>query len=410
MTVSRASQVDPTTTPYYHVMSRCVRRAFLCGVDRYSGRDYGHRKQWLVARLRTLGSVFAVEVCAYAVMSNHYHLVLRLTPDRAQAWTEDEVVERYGKLFSNAKAQLKLLTDPERRAARLALWRERLSSISWMMRTLNEYIARQANKEDEVTGRFWEGRFKSQPLLDEAALLTCMSYVDLNPVRAGAAKRLDDAEFTSIHERLAAMGARLDEAESVSAETPGAEAGAAGVGTRLELDPAAASPAAADDAGADSPTTTSLRETATTSDAATERATNHAESATAAPEGTSSPRPHTEHLLVPFADEPNPTSTEALPMTTADYVALLDWTGRAVRKGSASLAGPLPSLLVRRGIDPEAWQRLMAGSGLRSFGTVGTRASLEAEAARTSRAWIRGQAIAKRLFDDEAVDVRFRAA
>ena len=58
MTVSRASQVDATTTPYYHVMSRCVRRAFLCGVDRYSGRDYGHRKQWLVARLRTLGSVF----------------------------------------------------------------------------------------------------------------------------------------------------------------------------------------------------------------------------------------------------------------------------------------------------------------------------------------------------------------
>lgn len=207
---ARSETVDLASTPYYHCISRCVRRAFLCGRDEYTGQDYEHRRAWVVERLWLLSEVFAIELYAYAVMSNHLHVVIRVDQDAARRWDDDEVVERYARLFPGMKEAAKNASATQRREL-CEKWRERLCSVSWFMRCLNEHIARRANKEDDCKGRFWEGRFKSQPLLDEEALLTCMAYVDLNPVRSGNALNLEQSEHTSIALRLEYAEAALDE-------------------------------------------------------------------------------------------------------------------------------------------------------------------------------------------------------
>jgi REP element-mobilizing transposase RayT len=213
MTRVRNQLISLDTTPYYHTISRCVRRAFLCGKDSFSGKNFEHRKQWAIERLRELSGVFAIDICAYAIMSNHYHLVLCIDAQKASEWSETQVIERWGKLFNipllvNRYLREETISKAEISKARAVItdWRERLSDISWFMRSLNEYLARKANEEDQCTGRFWEGRFKSQALLDEAAVLTFMSYVDLNPVRAGMAETPEESDFTSIQQRIQRLG------------------------------------------------------------------------------------------------------------------------------------------------------------------------------------------------------------
>jgi hypothetical protein len=142
-------------------------------------------------------------------MSNHYHLVVFIDKDAALSLSDHEVIERWctehqmpwliqrflaGQLSSRAEldACMKLIET----------WRHRLYSLSWLMKELNYEIAVQANAEDQCTGRFWEGRFKSQALLDEKALLAAMAYVDLNPVRAHLAETPEQSEHTSIKARL----------------------------------------------------------------------------------------------------------------------------------------------------------------------------------------------------------------
>ncbi len=215
MTRARNQQVSIEATPYYHCISRCVRRAFLCGEDPVSGANFDHRKVWLVEKMKELSGIFAVDICAYAVMSNHYHLVLHVNETQANNWSQEEVETRWKRLFRNnalleeasrMSATARVANEQQQKA--VAMWRNRLSDISWFMRCLNESIARRANREDECKGRFWEGRFRSQALLDEKALITCMAYVDLNPVRVGLCTSLDECDFTSIQERLVAQARR----------------------------------------------------------------------------------------------------------------------------------------------------------------------------------------------------------
>jgi hypothetical protein len=158
----RYTQVSLDATPYYHCVSRCVRRAFLCGQDAVSGQCFEHRRQWIEDKLLALAGVFALDVCAYAVMSNHWHVVLHVDYRQAQGWSREQVIERWHLLFAGnllsqrytrgealGNAELEVLDEA------VGQWRERLRDISWFMRVINESIARKANAEDNCTGRFW---------------------------------------------------------------------------------------------------------------------------------------------------------------------------------------------------------------------------------------------------------------
>ncbi|MBQ4833573.1 transposase [Pseudoalteromonas sp. MMG010] len=209
MAIARKRQISLVDTKYYHCISRCVRRAYLCGKDDFTGKSYEHRRGWVEEKLLKLAKVFCIDVCAYAVMSNHTHLVLHVDDKKVNRLNDKAIIIRWHKLCKGTLLTQKYIQGETLSNAELIFfnqtvkqYRKRLSSISWFMRLLNENIARRANKEDNCTGRFWEGRFKSQALLDEAALGACMAYVDLNPIRAKIAKTPEESDHTSVQQRL----------------------------------------------------------------------------------------------------------------------------------------------------------------------------------------------------------------
>lgn len=209
MATPRYKLVDNEIALGYHLVSNCVRDAWLCGRDKRKGKDYSHRKQWLVERMLALARCFAVEIDAYAVMSNHFHLVVHYDPKACDTWSAEEIAKRWvdafppterGKVAEERKPETRelVLGDPER----LERARRTLGSLSCFMKHLKQPIARRANEEDGCKGHFFEQRFYSGALLSEQAVLAAMAYVDLNPVRARLARRLNQCQHASISARL----------------------------------------------------------------------------------------------------------------------------------------------------------------------------------------------------------------
>ena len=311
MPTPRKALISLHATPYYHCVSRCVRRAFLCGEDTFSGKSFEHRRQWIQDRLFQLTEIFAIDLCGYAIMSNHVHLVLFVDRDTADAWQPREVIERWHRLFSGSLLSQRYLNEEALSRAewlaldeQISLWRSRLRDISWFMRCLNEPIARKANREDGCTGRFWEERFRSQALLDEKALAACLAYVDLNPVRAGMAKTPEEADYTSIADRSASM-----------------QQNAHG--------------------------------------------------------GNKAPK-QPDHLLS-FVGNPRADTPKGLPFRLADYLELLDWSGRAVLENKrGAIPQDQPPILERLQIDPKHWLYMTQHFESKFKGLVGAGYSLKA--------------------------------
>lgn len=211
MTIARREIIDEAEEGTYHCISRCVRRAFLCGFDKVTKKHFDHRKQWVEERLKQLSGIFAVDIGAKAIMENHLHLVLRNRPDLVKSWDDLEVARRWRALYPkrlNKEARELELELLSKNIEQIRILRARLSSISWFMKSVSEYLAKRANKEDGCKGRFWEGRFKCTALKDEAAILACLVYVDLNPIRAKKALTPEESQYTSIRERLIGWQAR----------------------------------------------------------------------------------------------------------------------------------------------------------------------------------------------------------
>ncbi|OYP28505.1 hypothetical protein [Rhodopirellula sp. MGV] len=205
----RCEQFTTSDICIVHITQRCVRRAWLAGFDQVTGIDYSFRKEWIRRRMEALASVFAIDVLSYAIMSNHMHQILRNRPDVCATWTDEEVAIRWLRVYPGKRLEEHLAEPNEndvktlaRNKKLIAIIRERLCDLSWFMRALSEPIARMANKQDECTGSFWEGRFKAQRIVDEAALLACSMYVDLNPVRAAIAENVEDFPHTSAFDRI----------------------------------------------------------------------------------------------------------------------------------------------------------------------------------------------------------------
>ena len=225
MATPRSQLVDPEAPLHYHVVSRCVRRSWLCGRDRTTGRNYNHRKTWLQNRLFHLAKFFAVAIDAYAVMDNHFHLVVYFDPKESQRWHDSEVAFRWTEAFppktaSQDAPEVDALKQIQRDALlsqprRLQQARATLGSLSAFMKHLKQPIAWRANREDKCRGHFFEGRFYSGALLTEDAVVAAMAYVDLNPVRARIAKNIRQCRDNSIFARLQALAStpeRLREA------------------------------------------------------------------------------------------------------------------------------------------------------------------------------------------------------
>jgi hypothetical protein len=252
--------------------------------------------------------------------------------------------------------------------ARLAEIRRRLSDISWLMRMIAEPVARQANREDRVSGRFWQGRFKTVRLCDEAAVAACLAYVDLNPIRAGLAATPEASDFTSVQRRIESLASSGIELLASSEVESFASNVGAGTGADADAEGAEASPARCTggslasnvgavtvaDADAEGAEASPARRTTDSSAEAAHCAVDSSVQL-ARPDAWLAPIPLDEAETDP-GPLPSGTGLRAsdkgcLPMSLPEYLELVDWTGRQLVGGKSSMHGHLPPLLKRLGIE-----------------------------------------------------------
>jgi len=314
--------VKPGEVGIYHCWNQLVRQEFLFGIDVLSGNDYGHRKDWMRERYRVLARSMAIDILDYAILDNHLHVVLRNRPDIVQTWSDEEVARRWWFTCPSRKNDDGSIPDPKPCEIDVLLpdvdeYRSRLADISWMMRLACQTIARRANREDEVNGRFFAKRFDCRRLESLADVLACSIYVDLNWIHAGLADTPEASRFTSAFDRIQARWCE------VTAEMGG--------------------PTATPDQGPDAWLVPVYLD---------ERA-----AAYCGAETTDTTHGSDDHVPVCNPIGAARVSNKGfLPLTRDQYLSLLDTMGRVIRVGKrGSIPAELPPILERLNVDTQGW-------------------------------------------------------
>ena len=354
MTIARKEIVISGKEAIYHCISRCVRRAFLCGYDRFSGNSYDHRKMWIKKRIQYLSDIFVIDICGYSVMSNHLHIILRTRPDLIEEMTPENIAKRWYKLFPKRRKKNGMPEEPTdveisaivNNESKLNELQERLGSISWLMRCINEYIAKLSNNEDKCKGRFWEGRFSCQRILDEAGLLACMTYVDLNPVRARAELTPEESTYTSGCDRIKAKQAKeklriLERRDMLNKPSESKENN-----KRIEIE------------------------------IKTSKSAN---------------------WLNPI--EKSKDKKGLLSISLDEYIEILDITGREIREGSKGyIPSHLKPIFQRLEINEEKWVKTVKSYGSLFYRVSGKVDSIAEAAKEAGRSWLKGLSVSKQVF------------
>ena len=329
--LARTETLDPSEVTVAHIFTRVVRKCFLLGVDPTSGKNFDHRKVWIEHYLQHFAACFGIDLLGFTVLSNHFHLILRTRPDVVATWDDQEVARRWlmlcphrrkpdGSPAEPSEPELKSISGCPIKRAEI---RKRLSDISWWMRLLCQRVATRANQDDGETGRFFQDRYKAVKLVDEASLLACAAYVDLNPIRAAIAETLETSDHTSVQCRIESM---LSSREVLS------EPSALEHDVEPEILQVESAPTNKSDAGFLAPLTID----------------------------------EAKDEVGPCASETGKRASDKgfLSMSLVDYLQLLDWTAREMRPDKAGYTGrDVPPVITRLGLEPTAWTELVRDFG-----------------------------------------------
>ena len=363
--LARVEVFAPDEVAVVHVMNRVVRRCFLLGDDPVTGKNYDHRKQWIEGLLRRFAASFGIDLLSFAILSNHFHLILRSRPDVVGTWDDAEVARRWLMLCPVRKTPEGLPAEPneseidtiQNDPRKLAAVRLRLSDIGWWMRLLCQQVATRANRDDGETGKFFQSRYRAVRLLDEQALLACAAYVDLNPIRAAMAETLETSDYTSAQRRIQGMKTSRTNAAANSKTLP-----------------------------ADAATT--RREEMKNRDISAKRtAVGASVPGTFVPDGFLSPVALEERTgnvgPVPSKSGLRCSDKGFLPISQEDYLMLLDWTSRQTATGKrGATPKALRPIFERLALDPKVWSNLVGSFGKLFYNVAGLPETIEATTSR----------------------------